>query len=182
MRKETQKEKLMPMTSDELVNLDNREDGEEPESLIKIRQQSPIYLTSLSEQAKSNNLSHISSKVSDRVWQINLDKDFIIGRIGEDITTLSSQRVKDLNRHETKPSIPNWSGMNFHPKLSTEKVVRTFRRNKGERITPHYIFPPADDRQIYYPSGHPWRCVGKIFAWDDPSKPDPAWSGTGALV
>jgi V8-like Glu-specific endopeptidase len=56
------------------------------------------------------------------------------------------------------------------------------RTINGRLIRPHYGVFGTDDRQIYYPSGYPWTCIGRIFVWDDFSKPYPAWSGSGVLI
>src|SRR6266511_2489600 len=56
------------------------------------------------------------------------------------------------------------------------------RRLNGRAIDPHYgVFGP-DDRQVYYPSGYPWTCIGTIFVWKDFSQPNPQWSGSGVLI
>ena len=40
------------------------------------------------------------------------------------------------------------------------------RRANGRRVVPHAVYG-SEDRQIYYPSGYPWRCIGKVYVWDD---------------
>jgi V8-like Glu-specific endopeptidase len=55
-------------------------------------------------------------------------------------------------------------------------------RVDGRLFEPHYGVFGADNREVYYPSGYPWTCIGKIFVWDDFSQPFPAWSGSGVLI
>jgi V8-like Glu-specific endopeptidase len=177
----------IPMTIDDFVSLENKADSDEPTELLDLRQHVTQYFSALKTEVRSDpKLSKLSdnklSKVSDRVWAVELGKDFVLGRIGEKFEALPRPKATKDSKTESKPNLPNWRGINYHPKLSGPRVMRTFRRAKGKRVIPHgYIFGP-DDRQIYYPSGYPWSCIGKIFAWTDPSTPHPAWSGAGALV
>jgi V8-like Glu-specific endopeptidase len=56
------------------------------------------------------------------------------------------------------------------------------QRVDGRPVEPHYGVFGTDDRQVYYPSGYPWACIGRIFVWNDFSQPNPAWSGSGVLI
>ena len=48
-------------------------------------------------------------------------------------------------------------------------------------MRPLYIFG-NDVRQPFFPSGYPWQCIGKVFAWNDPYSFQWSWTGTGVLV
>lgn len=64
--------------------------------------------------------------------------------------------------------------------MSVVNILLT--RISGKKVTPHYVFG-TDNRQVYYPSGYPWRCVGKVEVWYIIGNTWLyAWSGTGALV
>jgi hypothetical protein len=57
------------------------------------------------------------------------------------------------------------------------------RRNNGKRLHPHgFIWGGNDVRQPFFPSGYPWQCIGRVFAYADPYSFKWSWSGTGALV
>ncbi|MBO9703314.1 MAG: hypothetical protein J7604_24075 [Sporocytophaga sp.] len=90
-------------------------------------------------------------------------------------TAITSQRNLEGFR-------PEWIDYAPHPKLAplVSKIART---RKGELIETHDngVFG-ADDRQVYHPTGYPWTCVGKLYIWDDFSKPDPQGSGSAVLV
>ncbi|PWT76574.1 MAG: serine protease [Bacteroidetes bacterium] len=76
---------------------------------------------------------------------------------------------------------PNWIDYAPHPKLAP-LAKRYLKRRTGEIVDPHYGVFGTDDRQVYYPSGYPWTCIGKIYAWNDFSKSSPQWSGSGVLI
>jgi V8-like Glu-specific endopeptidase len=82
---------------------------------------------------------------------------------------------------ELEPFIPRWSGIEYAPRISSSRRVRKLRRRSGALVTPEYVFAP-DERQVYYPSGYPWRCIGRIFVWNNASAVNWAWSGSAALV
>ncbi|MDE2060641.1 MAG: trypsin-like serine protease [candidate division NC10 bacterium] len=76
---------------------------------------------------------------------------------------------------------PEWADLVHYPKMSPGIIRANLRRINGRRVRPHYVFG-NDDRQPFFPSGYPWQCIGRVFAWTDPSNPNWAWSGSGALV
>jgi V8-like Glu-specific endopeptidase len=84
-------------------------------------------------------------------------------------------------RQLTEPFKPDWIDYTPHPKMSSASKP-LMRRINGRPVDPHFGVFGADDRQVYYPSGYPWTCVGKLLVWDDFSKPSPAWLGSGVLI
>ena len=56
------------------------------------------------------------------------------------------------------------------------------RTTKGRRVEPLYGVFGSDDRKVYYPSGYPWNCIGRIFTWTDASSPNWNFYGSGVLV
>jgi hypothetical protein len=81
------------------------------------------------------------------------------------------------------PSRPEWADLIYHPKMSSRIVRPTLRRNNGKRLHPHgFIWGGNDVRQPFFPSGYPWQCIGRVFAYADPYSFKWSWSGTGALV
>jgi len=178
MKKVKQVNGSLPMTVDDFVLLDNKEDRDEPTELLDICQRSPQYISTLQREVRSNPKL---LKLNSRFWQVELGKDFVLGQIGEKIEAFP-QKMTKYDIKESNPKVPSWSGINYHPKLSGPPVIRSFRRTKGKRVIPHYIFHSPDQRQVYIPNGYPWRCIGKIFVWNNASSPDPVESGTGVLV
>lgn len=166
-----------PMTVDDLVTLDNSPDSNEPSEITALRKSAPQYISALNTGANPDlKLEKVRGR---NIWELQMGKDFVLGQIGENADALPpSESIQDTGTFE--PSLPKWSGVTYHPKLSAPSPKRPFRRAKGQRIRPDYVFG-ADDRRVYYPSGYPWRCIGKILVWTNPSS-GPAWVGSGALV
>ncbi|MDT5408421.1 MAG: hypothetical protein QOG14_641 [Mycobacterium sp.] len=78
---------------------------------------------------------------------------------------------------------PEWADLVYHPKRSFEPPwTRQPRLRAGNRAELFYGVYGADDRQIYYPSGYPWRCVGRVFVWNDASAANWSWWGSAVLV
>ena len=94
-------------------------------------------------------------------------------------------RIADFDAGETSSRAhrPNWAAQTFQPRIVSPFGRRgALRRSKGALVEPFYGVYPPDDRQVYYPSTYPWRCVGRIFTWTDTTQPNWAWSGSGVLV
>jgi V8-like Glu-specific endopeptidase len=78
---------------------------------------------------------------------------------------------------------PKWFNHVYHPKRAA--VPRWAQRpgfaggRKGELY--YGVFPP-EDRAVYYPSGYPWQCIGKVYVWNNASAASPAWSGSAVLI
>ena len=164
-----------PMNADEYVLLNNTEDREQPKKFSETNTQSKLYISSLDSQFKSDIKL---TKLDSRLWKIELDRDFVIGRIGEKMETISARPTRYMVK-ELEPNIPKWSGINYHPKLSGPAKIPLLRRRNGKKITPHYVFHDPDQRQVFVPEGYHWRCVGKIFVWDDTKKSLPSGTAQG---
>jgi V8-like Glu-specific endopeptidase len=78
---------------------------------------------------------------------------------------------------------PKWADQVYHPKRTTApRWARGPVDRPGYRGEVFYgVFEP-DDRTIYYPSGYPWQCIGRVFAWTDASASSWSWWGSAVLV
>lgn len=169
---------IAPMTVDDFVLLNNKEDGDQAKELSVQNDGSKLYITSLRGQIK---FKPKLLKLNNKTWEIDIDKDVALGQIGEKMQAISSMPTK-YNIKEIVPNIPSWSGINYHPKISGPSKISTLKRTNGRRITPHYVFHDPDQRQVFVPEGYPWRCIGKIFVWNDARSTSPIGTATGALV
>lgn len=164
-----------PMVADDLVRLDNDDEG-----IDRVAEGEPgsrrIYLSSISEAARLD----VTPEVVDGVLQMDLPADAVVGRLGEAAEAVTPAELADLQTSDLPAHRPEGAGITYHPKLASPHPRAILRRRNGKAVTPHYVFG-ADDRQVFVPSGYPWRCIGKVFAWTNPSGA-PAWAGTGALV
>jgi len=116
-------------------------------------------------------------------WSLGGKHNIVRGLVGKEagrIARAEVRKTKGAGGH-AKASRPEWSDIIYHPRTSVGVVRPSLRSLKGKVIKPHYVFG-NDDRQPFHPSGYPWQCIGRVFAWTDPSNPNWAWSGSAALV
>jgi hypothetical protein len=172
------REKVIPWNLDRFTQAENTPDRAEPKELEELRIRSPRYLTALKSGAKPR----LERLDDEGTWVLELGDEFMMGRPGREMKMLPRAEVEKDSMEEIEPGIPEWSGMTYHAKVTGPREHRSLRRISGKKITPHYVFG-ADNRQVYYPSGYPWRCVGKVEVWYIVGG---TWvffgSGTGALV
>lgn len=169
----------LPWNVDRFVSEDNTPDRDEPQDLEELRLRSPMYITALKDGAKPM----LEQLDKEGTWLLELGDDFMMGRPGRAVKMLPRAEVEKKTYAEIKPGIPKWSGITYHTKVSSPREKQLLTRISGKKVTAHgYIFG-ADDRQVYYPSGYPWRCVGRVEVWYIIGT---TWyffgSGTGALV
>lgn len=155
--------------------LDNIPENRDAGELAELQEASPTLITALGDYEP-----HLE-RVADGTWQLSGPDKFAIGRIGEAVERVGPPSPKDEPLPDVDPLQPKWGGITYHPKLSVAERHIEVRRRKGEVIYPHGFVFGADDRQVFYPTGYPWRCVGRVFAWTDPSA-GWEWYGSGALV
>jgi len=165
-----------PMNADDFVRLDNDRGELEPEALSRF-EEPHLYLSSTADR-KRPDLGVRETEAANH-WRVNLEEDVIVGRIGRDRNAIEPPSRREQVKHQFDPLLPE-DGITYHPKVGADRFHEPLRRRNGQEVTPHYVLG-ADDRQVFVPNGYPWRCVGRIFAWTDPSG-GPAWTGTGALV
>jgi len=174
-----QRSPQVPWTGDKYASMDNTPDKEEPKELEELRIRSPIYLTAI----KRGIVPKVETIDKEGTWVLELGDQLMMGRPGQDAKMLPRATVKRGAVAEIKPGIPSWRGITYHPKIVGPRDKELLARVSGKKIVPHgYIFG-SDDRQVYYPSGYPWCCVGKVEVWYIVGT---TWysygSGTGALV
>jgi hypothetical protein len=143
-----------------------------------MRDATSMYLSALPSWVKGD--VALRKQAGREVWELRLGRELVLGQLGETIDRLPHLKVSTTETETFEPFRPTWSGITYHPKVSASRPKRPFRRVKGQRVVPHFVFS-TDDRQVYYPNGYPWRCAGLLLSWTNPSG-FPALAGTGALV
>jgi V8-like Glu-specific endopeptidase len=168
-----------PITADDLIILDNKSDGEQPFDLVDLKRRNSLFLSNI-ERDSEPKLELI--KIAERnLWQMELGEGVVLGEFGQTEDLIDPDESIELKEKVLDAKLPDWSGISYHPKIADLPFRKSFRRNKGKQVTPHYVFG-KDDRQIYYPDSYPWRCVGKILVWNNPMSIYPTSAATGALV
>jgi V8-like Glu-specific endopeptidase len=86
--------------------------------------------------------------------------------------------------HQGDASKPDWASLVYHPKLGARPPAKTMRRFDGRRVTPvnqSFIYG-TDQRQVYYPGGYPWHCIGKVDVYPNATAENPTEWGSGVLI
>ena len=116
-----------------------------------------------------------------RRWK--LDAGVAIGMRGRKLERIDPRRFKVRAVAAPVPHVPRWAPRIYHPILSAPPSWArgpVERKNlRGELFWGVY---PPEDRQVYYPSGYPWQCIGKVYAWNDINAGSPSWWGSGVLI
>lgn len=174
-----------PSGPEEFLRLDNeRSDERMPEELA--RQVDGRTLTITTREKFDLKAAEPVRYDADR-WQLRLPEGAGLVMPGRTSGRLSLDEVgkaaarDERSGFELEPSRPSWVDFEPHPKVTAPRTT-VLRRVDGRIIEPHYGVFGADNRQVYYPGGYPWTCVGKILVWDDWGSPYPAWSGSGVLI
>jgi V8-like Glu-specific endopeptidase len=106
------------------------------------------------------------------------------GRTGERVET-TKLSVPAGERHHGNAFKPDWADLVYHPKLGGREPQRQLRRFDGRRVTPvnnqSFVYG-SDQRQVYYPSGYPWRCIGKVDVYPNATSDNPTEWGSGVLI
>ena len=80
---------------------------------------------------------------------------------------------------------PDWAPLVYHPKLSARRRPRLLRGADGRKVIPldnqSFIYG-SDDRAVFYPSGYPWHCIGKVDVFPSATAKSPTTWGSGVLI
>lgn len=174
-----------PLTPDQFLKLDNVVSHKEPpKELFSLKSSNSITISGAARDVKLETLLHkLTLGKAMAAWNIKSGQKIIRGLPGMETGRLSRVEVKKAkgSGEQVKGHRPEWGDLIYHPKMSPGIIRPTLRRINGNRVRPHYVFG-NDVRQPFYPSGYPWQCIGRVFAWTDPSNPNWQWSGSGTLV
>jgi V8-like Glu-specific endopeptidase len=170
---------IRPSTPEEYLKLDNGPAMESmPQEILKAATTRLVTVHTL-----GNDFAPRIVKLSETpgTWEFALPTGAGLLQPGRKTARLSVDAIKRGIKATAngEPFRPAWLDYTPHPKLSTA-TQPLLRRINGRMIKPHYGVFGADDRVIYYPSGYPWTCIGRVFVWEDSSKP--SWSKSGSAV
>lgn len=174
------KKQIKPFHPDEIASKTNIMTQKMPNDLRIFARRRNLNLSTLDgkkldfraiEQLKSYSDASLKFDLGDRIVE------GLLGQRQEQIKIESPIAVEN----PADPSSPEWVGRVFHPQLSVPEFSPILRRRGGERVKPNIVVG-ADNRTIYYPSGYPWHCIGRLYVWNNAAASSPAWTGTGALV
>ncbi len=194
-RTSEQKPGPAPTGPDDFVRLDNSPAKERLPARLAAQAVRRVMIAPMSGKAGgkaaakdySPRLKRTEEKGEQQHWELELSEGLAQGLPGRNAGRLSVAEVQRGLAHKADasqgvaPHRPDWVDYTPHAKL-LPRTTPLLRRIDGRLVQPHYGVFGADDRVVYYPSGYPWHCIGKILVWNDFSQPYPAWSGTGVLI
>lgn len=174
-----------PLTVDELVQRDNTPaEMPLPEDIDAQLRRHEVHLT-LRDPRLSIDPANVL--VEDRelgkgVWRLTAPEDAIVGLPGR--TAILEKRPASRNGGGAAAEAfrPAWVDHVYHPKLSGLPERMAIRRIGGKLVEPYYGVYAPDDRRVYYPSGYPWQCIGRVFTWTNASSPNWSFYGSGVLI
>ncbi len=174
-----------PWAPDQLLRMENIVSHKNvPKELQSLKSSSSLTVRGSSTKLKLQSARHkFDLRSGMTAWDIRGTQSIIRGLPGKEAGRLSRAEVRGVKGSggPVKGHRPGWCDLIYHPKMAPELIRPIMRRINGNRVCPHYVFG-NDDRQTFFPWGYPWQCIGRVFAWTDPSNPNWQWWGTGALV
>ncbi len=175
-------ERRPPLSPAEYLTLDNAPATQcVPEELARANSRRRVMIHAPGKDLDPSKL--VRSRELPSAYELELPADAALGlpgRKGGRASMAEITRGIKASVH-TEPFRPAWVNYTPHPKVAASSRP-LLRRVDGRPIVPAYGVFGTDDRQVYYPAGYPWGCIGRIFVWNDFSQPYPAWSGSGVLI
>jgi V8-like Glu-specific endopeptidase len=127
-----------------------------------------------------------SGDASPGKWALEMPADSSTGLPGRTAERLDPAAIPEelTGRRHLDAYRPPWSTHVVQPKISgppdaPQPFLRTL---SGRRLRTAYGVYGNDDRMTFRPSGYPWQCIGRVFAWTNGGTPGWSWYGSGVLV
>lgn len=173
-----------PFHLDELAKLSDLQASEKmPEEIAAKLAATTIYITD--DEGAFDYRKHLKPpEGEEKAWSLTLPANSarlgLRGRTGERLDRAHAKVAKGLQTDSFRPA---WAEQTFQARTASQYTPRcTIRRKNGRIVEPYYGVYGPDDRQVFWPGSYPWRCVGRIFTWNNWGTPGWAWSGSGVLV
>ena len=165
-----------PLTYDEILRRDNIPASEPiPADIADRFADKRIFLFS-DEKGFDPRKNITKVKGSTGTWVLSTTQPVVSGLPVEKVEQVEpgSMRRNGGKERALKGFRPPWQPYIYHPKTVPQVRPQMLQRKSGAKILPEVVFN-NDDRQLFFPSGYPWHCIGKVVA-------NPGGSGTGTLV
>jgi V8-like Glu-specific endopeptidase len=173
-----------PLFPDEVARLENIAATAALPDDIARRFSTPNVVVSTKNKKFESGARFARLKGIEGAFELREPEGLIVGIPGRTGERLASKKVaSQVAPGNTTPAHrPPWVSQVFHPRPSILPHRPLLRTTDGRRVEPFYGVFGSEDRQVYYPSGYPWRCIGRIFTWTDASTPSWKFYGSGVLV
>ncbi len=170
-----------PLTADELLLRDNiPATATMPPEIEAQLTEEIIYVATSEAQLDAMSLS---VRNEDRASvSIALPKNAFIGRPVRTTEFLTETTLQKLpGTTELPPFRPDWFPNVLHPKHTSAPPQPVLRSREGKEFMLEALFPP-ENRRVFFPSGYPWHCIGRLFVWRNAGAINWDVSGTAVLV
>jgi V8-like Glu-specific endopeptidase len=184
--KEAQSGERPPLTAEALLRLDNMPARREPpphavEQLATRR----LYLSSPEGVESLERALEKIDRHADGI-ALSLSASATEGLPGRRLEVFNRDELRSAggDARQTAGFMPEWADLVYHPKVAARPARRQMRRFDGRSITPlnqTFLYGP-DDRHVYYPSGYPWQCIGKVDIYPNATSSNPTKWGSGVLI
>jgi len=166
------KNEIVPLHPDKIARMANIAMQKMPDSLELEAQRRVLSLSRLDNKEMHYGEIEALESSGEGHLSLNLGKYIVEGLLGQ-----GTEQI-DIETHgkcedPADPEAPAWAGRIFHPRLAVREFNPVLQRRNGRIVRPNKVVG-NDDRQIYYPSGYPWHCIGRIYVWDNASAAFPA--------
>ncbi|MCK7497824.1 MAG: serine protease [Comamonadaceae bacterium] len=105
----------------------------------------------------------------------------VAGLLGRSSGRLAASEMPRRGASSTPPHRPQGLEYSYLPRLAPRRAPALLRSLRGGWIQPENVYG-SDDRVVFWPSGYPWHCAGRLFVWTDPANPYSMSSGSAVLV
>jgi V8-like Glu-specific endopeptidase len=176
-----------PLTVDGLLKLDNVLAEKKPPA--RVARQLATRRVYLSGARTTQDIDRVlrEAETLDKAVVLSLPGSIGIGLPGRASDRVTAADLEPLagTAHTGKGLKPEWAPLTYHPKLGARPAPKVLRRFDGRRVTPtdnqSFLYGP-DNRQVYYPQGYPWRCIGKVDVYPNGNADNPTEWGSGVLI
>lgn len=176
-----------PITAEDLLALDNAPAKREPpphvaEQLAHHR----LYLSSREGVENIERAVNDADRHAEGVT-LSLPPSVGVGLPGRTLEVFNREELTAKAREggHTPGFMPEWAPLVYHPKVAARPAPKRMKRFDGRSMTPvqnqEFIYGP-DDRTVYYPSGYPWQCIGKVDIYPNSEAANPTAWGSGVLI
>lgn len=169
-----------PLSPDELLQRDDLPPSRDvPEEVSSGLERRRLFLTGMPRTVAVDRVAPGGPRGG---YSIDLPKHAVVGLPGR-----TAYRMRRPPRRSSRVALdshrPAWVKHVYHPKRATVPTWARHPATIGGRSGEVYygVFPP-EDRAVYYPSGYPWQCIGRVYAWNDASASSWSWSGSAVLI
>ena len=152
-----------PLTSEEILRRDNIPASEPIPADIAERFAERRFFLLSDEKDFDPRKNFTKVKGSTGTWVLSTTQPVVSGLPVEKVEQVEpgSMRRKGDKESALEGFRPPWQPYIYHPKTVPQVRPQMLQRKSGAKTIPEVVFN-NDDRELFYPSGYPWHCIGTV--------------------